>query len=243
VVAHDLRSPLARITGYADFLREEASPRLDPQHQDFLERLCAGTERMRTLIDDLLGYATAENRPLHTAPVDLTAMAGEIARERTGGAGDSPPTIIVDPLPPVEGDATLLRQVLENLIGNAIKYTRYGTDPWLRISGRPVARQVRVEVTDRGIGIPPEQRAQVFTAFARAAGSEAYPGTGLGLAIVQRIIERHGGEVGVEDGPDGGSRFWFTLPRPQGPRPCRATAGPTTENDQPGPALARRGPR
>ena len=223
IVAHDLRSPLARITGYADFLREEAAPRLEPVHRDFLERLYAGAQRMQTLIDDLLNYATAENRTLHTGPVDLFAMAGEIARERSSGTGGDPqPTIIVDPLPTVEGDATLLRQVLENLIGNALKYTPYGQEPYVRIGTAPRpgelgAGELRIEVADRGIGIPVEQRDRVFTAFARAAGSEGYPGTGLGLAIVHRIVERHGGEVGVDANPGGGSRFWFTLPPARGP--------------------------
>jgi signal transduction histidine kinase len=82
----------------------------------------------------------------------------------------------------------------------------------VRISSRPEGDAVRIDVADRGIGIPEDQRDTVFTAFARAAGSESYPGTGLGLAIVARIVERHGGRVGIDDNPGGGSRFWFTLP-------------------------------
>ncbi|MEU8228399.1 ATP-binding protein [Actinoplanes sp. NPDC048967] len=212
IVAHDLRSPLARITGYADFLREEAAARLDPQHRDFLERLYGGAQRMRTLIDDLLDYATAENRTLNTTTVDLKALADDIAHERLTGAQQSGPLIVVDPLPAVPGDATLLRQVLDNLIGNAVKYTAEGHQPYVRISSRPEGDAVRIDVADRGIGIPEDQRDSVFTAFARAAGSEGYPGTGLGLAIVARIVERHGGRVGIDDNPGGGSRFWFTLP-------------------------------
>jgi signal transduction histidine kinase len=212
IVAHDLRSPLARITGYADFLREEAAARLDPVHRDFLERLYGGAQRMQTLIDDLLDYATAENRTLNTSTVDLKLLADDIAQERLSGTHPEGTLIVVDPLPAVPGDATLLRQVLDNLIGNAIKYTAEGHQPYVRISSRPEGDSVRIDVADRGIGIPEDQRNTVFTAFSRAAGSEAYPGTGLGLAIVHRIIERHGGEAGVEDNPGGGSRIWFTLP-------------------------------
>ncbi|MGW4945062.1 sensor histidine kinase [Actinoplanes sp. NPDC004185] len=212
IVAHDLRSPLARITGYADFLREEAAARLDPQHREFLERLYGGAQRMQTLIDDLLDYATAENRTLNTTTVDLKALADDIAQERLSGAQQSDTLIVVDPLPVVPGDATLLRQVLDNLIGNAVKYTAEGHQPYVRISSRPEGDAVRIDVADRGIGIPEDQRDTVFTAFARAAGSEGYPGTGLGLAIVARIVERHGGRAGVDDNPGGGSRFWFTLP-------------------------------
>ncbi|AGZ43091.1 histidine kinase [Actinoplanes friuliensis DSM 7358] len=212
IVAHDLRSPLARITGYADFLREEAAPRLDPLHRDFLERLYGGAQRMQTLIDDLLDYATAENRTLHTSRVDLRAMADDITRERLTGTEAHPPTIVIEDLPTVDGDPTLLCQVLDNLIGNALKYTAPGEEPYVRVSCRTTDGMARIEVADHGIGIPADQRDTVFTAFARAPGSAGYPGTGLGLAIVHRIVERHGGEVGVDANPGGGSLFWFTVP-------------------------------
>lgn len=221
IVAHDLRSPLARITGYADFLREEAAPRLEPVHRDFLERLYGGAQRMQSLIDDLLDYATADNRVLNTAEVDLNRLVAEVVRDRVSGVDDQQPRVVLWPLPSVDGDPVLLRQVVDNLIGNAIKYTPYGADPSVEITSSPQdSGGWRIEVADRGIGIPPEQRDSVFTAFTRAGGSEGYPGTGLGLAIVHRIIERHGGQVGVEANPGGGSIFWFTLP---GTRP-RATA-------------------
>jgi signal transduction histidine kinase len=225
IVAHDLRSPLARITGYADFLREEAAGRLDPLHREFLEKLYRGAQRMQTLIDDLLDYATAENRTLNTTTVDLKALADDIAQERLSGAQQSDTLIVVDPLPAVPGDATLLRQVLDNLIGNAVKYTADGHQAYVRVSSRREGDAVRIDVADRGIGLPEDQRDAVFAAFSRAAGSEGYPGTGLGLAIVHRIVERHGGRVGVEDNPGGGSRFWFTLPlvsRPADVTPAEA---------------------
>ncbi|WP_199509581.1 sensor histidine kinase [Nucisporomicrobium flavum] len=212
VVAHDLRSPLSRITGYADFLREEAAGRLDPVHRDFLERLYAGAQRMQSLIDDLLDYAMADNRLLTSAQVDLGRLVDDIVRERVTGLGDRPAAVTVEPLPTVAGDPVLLRQVLDNLIGNALKYTPYGHDPSVEVTCRPDGTGWRIEVADHGIGIPPEQRETVFTAFTRAGGSEGYPGTGLGLAIVHRIVERHGGRVGVDGNDGGGSRFWFTLP-------------------------------
>jgi signal transduction histidine kinase len=231
VVAHDLRSPLARITGFAEFLREEAAPRLEPVHRDFLERLYAGAQRMQALIDDLLDYATADNRELHTAAVDLAALVDDVWREQASAAGQAQPTLVVGPLPVVDGDPTLLRQVLDNLIGNAVKYTAYGDDPYVGLSCHRVGGGWRIEVVDHGIGVPEDQRATVFTAFTRAGGSERYPGTGLGLAIVHRIVERHGGLVGVEANPGGGSRFWFTVPGPD-PEPDNVA--------QPGYATSRR---
>jgi signal transduction histidine kinase len=185
---------------------------------------------MQSLIDELLNYATADNRVLHTAAVDLGKLVEDIVRERIPGASQVQSAVVVDRLPVIEGDPTLLRQVLDNLIGNALKYTAYGDDPVVRVGGRPVGDGWwRIEVADRGIGIPEDQRAGVFTAFTRAVGSERYPGTGLGLAIVHRVVERHGGLVGVEANPEGGSLFWFTMPDTSAawhghPRPGYATS-------------------
>ena len=228
VVAHDLRSPLARITGYADFLREEAAPRLEPVHRDFLNRLYGGAQRMQSLIDDLLDYATAENRTLLRTRVDLNRLVAEVIRDRVSGTGEQQPAIVLWRLPTVDGDPVLLRQVVDNLIGNALKYTPAGQDPNIEITGTPQDDGGwRIEIADRGIGIPAAQRTTVFTPFTRADGSQSYHGTGLGLAIVHRIVERHGGEVGVEGNPGGGSRFWFTVPAagPDAPAPdARAAA-------------------
>ena len=226
IVAHDLRSPLARITGYADFLREQAAPRLDPEQRDFLERLYGGAQRMQVLIDDLLNYATADNQTLLCAPVDLNRLVAEVIRDRISGTDAVQPAIVLWRLPTVDGDPVLLRQVIDNLIGNALKYTPAGQDPNIEITGTAQDDGGwRIEIADRGIGIPAAQRATVFTPFTRADGSQLYQGTGLGLAIVQRIVERHGGTVGVDENPGGGSRFWFTLPavaQPSGGEPAAA---------------------
>jgi signal transduction histidine kinase len=215
MVAHDLRSPLARITGYADFLREEATGRLDPRHRDYLRRVSDGAWRMQALVDELLDYATAENRVLARRPVDLGALAAAVAAER--GAEEA---VRVGGLPVVEGDPVLLRQVLDNLIGNALKYAAPDAPADVAVTARrDPAGGWRVDVADRGIGIPPDHRETVFDAFRRAPGTDDIPGTGLGLAIVQRIVERHGGRAGIEDNPGGGTRVWFTVPG-AGPLPA-----------------------
>jgi signal transduction histidine kinase len=167
------------------------------------------------MLDDLLDYATADNRPLTTEAVDLSGMVTDIITERTlTWTGEQRPVIIAGPLPTVAGDPTLLRQVFDNLIGNAIKYTHHGRTPHVEITAEqnPLEDVWRIEVSDHGIGIPAEQRGTVFTAFTRASGSEGYPGTGLGLAIVHRIIERHHGHIGVTGNDHGGSLFWIVLP-------------------------------
>lgn len=215
VIAHDLRNPLSNVLGYAELIKVADQGGLSEKQQGYLVRVRGSAALMQQLIDDLLGYAMADNATLRIADIALEQLVGEIVTERLDESGANA-TIEHTALPIVRADHTLLRQVLDNLIGNAVKYTPIGQKAHVIVEAiRPEPAFWRVEVSDRGIGIPPEQQAEVFNAFTRADGSERYPGTGLGLAIVQRIVQRHGGTVGVESNPGGGSRFWFTLPAPE----------------------------
>jgi signal transduction histidine kinase len=214
VVAHDLRSPLSNVVGYADMIRLVDDGDLSGKQRGYLAKVQTSATRMQALIDDLLAFATADNTTLRVGAVDLNDLVDNIVTERRVSAPDA--RIECAPLPAVEGDESQIRQVLDNLIGNAIKYTpeNQAAQVTISVSDTPERPECcRVEIADRGIGIPESQLAEVFNAFTRAEGSERYPGTGLGLAIVQRIIERHHGEVGVTLNPGGGTRFWFTLPK------------------------------
>jgi signal transduction histidine kinase len=214
VVAHDLRSPLSVATGYLALLYEESHNTLNDSAQYYLNRVDAGVRRMTHLIDDLLAYATAENSRIHHEPVDLGVLTAEIIAERIAHLdADQRPAIDVSALPTVSGDPGMLRQVLDNLIGNAIKYTPHGRPARIEISARlqPDATW-QITVADRGIGIGADDYDTVFHAFHRARGSEGYSGTGLGLAICQRIIDRHGGRISAHPNPGGGTRFIITLP-------------------------------
>ncbi|SNY06560.1 ATP-binding protein [Paractinoplanes atraurantiacus] len=214
VVAHDLRSPLANVIGYADLMAGLDDGAMHEKQRRYLSRVQASAGRMRDLIDDLLAYAMADNTTLRTSEVDLNELVDSIVAERLGSA-PAGTSIDCAPLPTACGDPSQLRQVLDNLIGNAIKYTPPDRTAEITVSATAQPDGLsRIEVADRGIGIPESQRSEVFNAFTRAEGSESYPGTGLGLAIVQRIIERHHGTVGVDDNPGGGTRFWFTVPTP-----------------------------
>ena len=118
------------------------------------------------------------------------------------------------PLPVVQADPELLRHVVDNLVGNALKYTRPGVPARVEVSARELrGGAVRIDVADNGIGIPAAERGKVFDEFHRCATGGAHPGTGLGLAICRRIVEQHGGRIGVEENRGGGSRIWFTLPQ------------------------------
>lgn len=223
VAAHDLRTPLTNVAAYADLLAEIAAEDLDATCLGFVQRIGSGVRRMTKLIDDLLDFTTANNARLRTAPVNLRVLVSEVIAEHTTHLGQTRPNIDVGTLPVLHGDPETLRRLLDNLIGNAIKYVRHGDTAKITIGASHVADGWRIEIADRGIGIPSDQQVAVFTAFHRDRAAEGYPGTGLGLAICKRIVDRHGGHIGVEENPGGGSRFWFTLPEPA-PADRRATA-------------------
>jgi signal transduction histidine kinase len=223
VVAHDLKSPLGAVRGFLGLLDETVIAHLTgPQAEDgrqLLDHASAGALQMQRLIDDLLAYTTARDAALHRTAVDLRVLVDEVVATRTAdpahrGDGDRRrPGIYVGPLPTVHGDPVRLRQVFDNLIGNALKYTPPGQPVRVTVTAQPDRDGwTAIEVADRGIGIPDGEHAAVFERFHRAHPDARYPGTGLGLAICHRIIERHGGAITATDNPGGGAIFRFTLP-------------------------------
>ncbi|SHM51929.1 sensor histidine kinase [Cryptosporangium aurantiacum] len=212
VAAHDLRSPLTAASAYLEVLADDESDRLDTQGQEFLGRARSAVARTDRMLTDLLEYATAENKELNRAHVDLAVLAADVIAERTDRLEPDPYRVTLGELPVVSGDRGMLCQVLDNLIGNALKYTAPGRPPRVAVGSRRIEGGWRIEVADRGIGIPFVEREGVFDAFHRGDGSAGFSGSGLGLAICRRIVERHGGTIGIDDNPEGGSVFWFTLP-------------------------------
>jgi signal transduction histidine kinase len=215
-LSHDLKAPLVAVAGYVEMLRHLTAVDQQPaEYDELLGEVLDGVEAMRTLIDRHLELATAHGAPLTRVRVDLTATVESVlaphVRHRHH-AGAPVPVVTCDPLPPVLGDAAMLRQVVDNLLGNAIKYTEPGTAARIEITGRPDPDgTVLIEIADRGIGVPDGQHELIFTRFHRAHG-DGYPGTGLGLSICAGIVRRHGGEIGCRPHPGGGTRFWLTLP-------------------------------
>ncbi|WP_197286889.1 ATP-binding protein [Planomonospora sphaerica] len=239
VVAHDLRRPLTAMRGFVELVRDELDELAGEHPREpsgaagaggarepavravagecvrHLDQALAGIARMAGLIDDLLAYATARDATLQPREVDLDALVREVAAEHLTAAAADPgrpaPRIDVGQLPAVHADPPLVRQLVDNLIGNAVKYVRPGQGAEVEVRSLPAPPgRVRIEVADRGIGIPLGQHQAIFSGFHRAVGG--YTGTGLGLAICERIVERHGGEITAEDNPGGGARFRFTLP-------------------------------
>jgi signal transduction histidine kinase len=210
VVAHDLRNPLAAIDGWTEMIAEELDGGgLDHDlAREFVSRVRSSSGRMRELIGDLLAHATSSSRDLVVARVDVRVLVEEVATAR-----EAQGVVSAEPVPPVLADPVLLRQVLDNLIGNALKYVAPGVEPKVAVRGfASGGEMVTVQVSDNGIGIPAGEREKIFEEFHRAHFRD-YEGSGLGLSIVRRIITRHDGSVVARTNPAGqGSVFEFTLP-------------------------------
>jgi signal transduction histidine kinase len=217
-VAHDLRGPLTSITGWVDVLSErteQLAGQACGRHavvafpvtelQDGLDRIAAAGGRMAALIDALLRHAQARDVPLELAAVDLTELCRRVVADR--GAGDR---VVVRDLPTVTADRALVAQVLDNVVGNALKYVAPGADAEVLVDGRQVDGVVEVTVSDRGIGIDPSA-GDVFAPFVRGRTSD-YPGTGLGLAICRTVVERHGGRIRAVPRRGGGTVVHLELP-------------------------------
>jgi signal transduction histidine kinase len=219
--ADHLHAPLHTIAGFTEMLLEDAQ--LDPDARKFLTRISGSTARMLSLVDDLLVYSTAGDATLELEPVDAGGLALGVVAGCLDDLEGERPSIDVGDLPAVTADADLLGEVLAQLVGNAVRFVRHGTAARVTLGARDHAPGwVRIEVADRGIGVPEDQRERIFAPFHRAPAAEGFPGTGLGLAVCRRIVTLHGGEIGVEANPGGGSIFWFTLPA----SPVAAPTGP-----------------
>ena len=212
VVAHDLFNPLTIVTGWTESLADEfsAGPVPGSVGLPMVARVHEAANHMRHVIGDLLAYTVARDQSLRPVDVDLTAEVRALAQLRIDGP--AAPLITVAPGLRVWADAGLVRQLFDNLLGNAVKYVDPQTRPRVEVSGHRDADWLEVRVSDNGIGIPEDQRELVFERFHRAHDS-GYRGTGLGLAICRSIIDRHGGTIHAEEGPGGnGTTFVLRLP-------------------------------
>ncbi|GAA0532397.1 hypothetical protein GCM10010172_11450 [Paractinoplanes ferrugineus] len=212
VVAHDLLNPLTTIEGWSELLAGD----LGGRQGESVARIQRAAIRMRSMINGLLAYTTARDASLSPVAVDLDEMVRDIATARldqAAGLSAPMPRFEIDDLAVVDADPVLTRQLLENIIGNAIKYTAPGVAPRIAVSCEPAGDGfVRVNIDDNGIGIPAGQYDAIFQNFHRAHAEAGFPGTGLGLAICKRIVERHGGTIAAAGHDGGGSRMTFTLP-------------------------------
>ena len=217
MVTHELRTPLSTIQGFADLLVEGDLGTLPPLHTEYLGIIQANTRQLVAIVSDLLDLARIESNrfQLDSGPLDVGGVVrGVLAslRPQIEGKGQTLALALHDPLPAVWGDPDRVAQILTNLISNAHKYTPAGGS--IVVGAVPHGNNVRVTVRDTGIGLSPEEQANLFTKFFRATSSvvREQAGTGLGLVITRSLVELHGGTLSVQSAPGQGSTFGFTLP-------------------------------
>jgi signal transduction histidine kinase len=211
-VSHDLRAPLRVVDGFARILKEDYGRQLDRIGNDHLDRVLGAAARMNAMIDAMLSVARLSTQPLTRQPVDLSQIARYIIDDLRRSQPQRRVEVKVQAGLRTVGDPTLLRQVLENLLSNAWKYTGQREQARIGLCALELDGHRVYEVHDNGAGFDMRHADRLFGLFQRLHGSHEFPGTGVGLASVQRIVRRHGGEIWAESAPGEGARFRFTLP-------------------------------
>jgi PAS domain S-box-containing protein len=216
VASHDLQGPLRRIRSFTELLQRRLEGELDEKAAGWMELIVGGAGRMQQLVDDLLAYARVGTAGRECREVDSGEVLDRVLWTLAPTLDEAGGRVERGPLPRVAADDSQLEQLLQNLVGNALKY-RSDRPPTIRVGAEEAPGAWRFTVQDNGLGIAPEHRERIFAVFQRLHGQSKYGGTGIGLAIAQRIVERHGGEIGVDSEVGEGSTFWFTLPAKEEP--------------------------
>ncbi len=212
VASHDLQEPLRKIQTFGDRLKATAAT-LSPESRDYLERTQSAATRMRRLIDDLLAFSRVGSKTQPFVQVNLADVARGVVDDLETTIQQAGATVTVDPLPTLEADAMQMRQLLQNLISNAIKFRREGVPPTVSVRiANPGVWPCELVVEDNGIGFEEKYLDRIFTVFQRLHGRGKYEGTGIGLAICRKIAERHGGDITARSAPGKGATFIVTLP-------------------------------
>ena len=218
VASHDLRAPLRSVTSFVSLMEEDYGDTFTDEGRTYVTRIKAAVTRMTGLIDGLLTLARVRAKGEPFGPVQLGEVAQDVVADLTHGLAESGGTVEIGPLPAVEADRLQMRQLLQNLIGNAIKFRRPGIAPRVVVSASPAPRGDAEEmlwelrVADNGIGLDPVHAEKIFKPFERLHGHASYEGSGLGLAVCARIVERHGGRIRAEGQPGLGTTLVVTLP-------------------------------
>jgi light-regulated signal transduction histidine kinase (bacteriophytochrome) len=213
VASHDLQEPLRMVASYNQLLARRYKGKLDKDADDFIGFSVEGVTRMQRLINDLLEYSRVGTRGGERVEVDLAEVLGHVRSNLERAIADTKAIITNDPLPRVQADQGQMLQLLQNLVGNAIKFHRDDEAPAVHVGMKPDGQTFFVK--DNGIGIDSQFFERIFVIFQRLNAREKYPGTGIGLAICKKIVERHGGRIWVESEPGKGSTVLFTLPTPR----------------------------
>jgi signal transduction histidine kinase len=212
IASHDLQEPLRKVQTFAAQLNAKESENLSEQGRDFLRRISGAAGRMRSLIDDLLMFSRVSTQGHPFTPVNLGHVISQVLVDLEVSIEESRAVVRVGLMPTVEADPLQMRQLFQNLLGNALKFRRPDLTPELRVEARVVDHIAEVTVRDNGIGFDAQYATRIFRAFERLHGASAYPGTGIGLALCRKIVERHHGAITAVGEIDHGSTFTLRLP-------------------------------
>ena len=216
VASHDLQEPLRKIQAFGDRLKSKYGPALNDEGLDYLDRMQKSARRMHTLINDLLEYSRVTTKGDPFTPVDLNQVARDVLSDLEVRVQQSGGRVETGELPVLEADPLQMRQLLQNLIGNALKFYRPEQTPVVRVTAEDAGDGFcQIAVADNGIGFEEKYLDRIFTPFQRLHGRNEYEGTGMGLAVCRRIAERHGGDITAQSTPGQGTTFMVTLPLKQ----------------------------
>jgi signal transduction histidine kinase len=213
VVSHDLQEPLRTVRNFIQLVEAKYGDKLDEKGKSYIKRVVNGAERMRLMIDDLLGYSRVMTKGEEFVPKDLTDLLESAVENLRVTIKQSGAEIKAEKLPVVSVDPSQIIRVFQNLLSNAIKYVSKERSPKIRIWAGEIKDRWEVHVEDNGIGIADRYREEIFGVFSRLHGRDEYPGTGIGLAVCKRVLQRHNGDIWVVSVEEEGSTFTFSLPK------------------------------
>jgi PAS domain S-box-containing protein len=215
IASHDLREPLRKVAAFGDMLQKSLGGKLESEDAENLRFMIDGAQRMNKMIEGLLVYSRVSTKSNPPEVVDLNEIVKQLQQLELSIVLQEKQVAmeIPEPLPSVAADPVQIRQLMQNLIANGIKYQAKGNIPRITITSKSAGNgTVRINVTDNGIGIKPEYQQAIFVMFKRLHSRSEYEGTGIGLAVCKKIVERHGGQIGIESEYGKGCTFWFTMP-------------------------------
>ncbi len=226
VASHDLSEPLRKVTNFCQLLERQYSDQLDDKARQYIAFMVDGAKRMQVLINDLLDFSRVGRSHEHFVQVDLESALARALTNLEEPIAEASATVEHGPLPTVPGDPTLLTALLQNLVGNAVKYRRPDEPARISVSAEQQGDQWLLTVDDNGIGIDPQYADRIFTIFQRLHLRDEYGGTGIGLALCRKIVDFHRGRIWLAEKHEPGARFQLTLPQTEAP-------GETVDDDEP----------
>jgi PAS domain S-box-containing protein len=212
IASHDLQEPVRKLLFYSDYLLQKYKGNIDEKGMEYLQNMHSASQRMRNLIQDLLLFSQIHKEKMEFRATDLNVIMNDMLQDLEISIEEKKARVTVDPLPTIQADEVMMRQLFTNIIGNSLKYSKPGQSPEIKVTNREVDGFLEIAFEDNGIGFDEKYVSQIFTLFQRLHTRELYEGTGLGLAICRKIVELHNGKISAEAKEGKGATFYVSLP-------------------------------